>query len=358
MVGLYAKGNCTLDQIQRTVKASSTLNLTNISHIQELLQNIRHSSPAGSFEGNAHFAALERYLDNSLLLYSDIDTEYRRRKLLVSQGLVMPTTYKIGTRRNVSATGVQQTVDVTAQYVSVVDTLSNIKPDTRSNWSHPLSLPTTMKSYEDTATFQYSDFYRAHPSAFRLTLYHDDIECGNNVGSRAGVNKLTMFYMAVNNGTSERQTKGKLTSIHLVLICHASDITQYGYGVIMKPLLNDLIRLDQGVQIANRFGDSSIIHGRLEHLAGDNLAANQLLGLVTSFTKSYFCRFCYISAALPIHYTTALDAPKRTAETHQRDVLMALNDPEHYKTSGVKGACVFDELDYFCGVEHTVPDIM
>ena len=357
IVGLYSKGNATLEQIQDTVRTSSALNLSQIGHMKQLVSNLSEASSPEWNTDNTHLQALKAYLDKSEMLYSDVETEYRRRKLLVREGLVLPTSFKIGTRHNYTATGLEQLVDVTAQYISVIDTLMNVATSKSAITKHP-NQPNILTCFEDTATYKGSEYYQQHPNAHRLTLYHDDIECGNNVGSRAGVNKLTMFYMSVDGDSSNLETKGKLTSIHLVLVCHSSDITAYGYSAVLRPFIDDLMRLDCGIECVTNQGETQSLFARLEHVAGDNLAANQILGLVTSFTRSHFCRFCYVSAADAALYTNANDAPKRTKASHQKDVEMAAREPDSYKKTGVKGACVLDELDYFSGIESTVPDVM
>ena len=351
---MYEKGNSTISQIQHTMESAQTLNASTMSHLQQLLSQIKSSLPAEHATGNKHVEALQTFIDESLINFRESDTEYKRQKVLARNGLVLPRSWKIGTRSDITPAGEVKIVDVNVQYVSVIDTLTSLAQNTISASKHDGLL----HSFEDTSTFIESDFYSKYPSAYRITLYHDDIECGNSLGSRAGVNKMTMFYMSVGNGSCDTCTKGKLTSIHLVLICHAADLSTYGYEPILRPLLDDLAKLNVGVEVISGDYTQHTLRARLEHLAGDNLAANQILGLVSSFSNTYFCRFCYINSADATLYSNNHDAPKRTATTHQVDVETAASCPDHYKKSGVKGACVFDELPYFSGVDSTVPDIM
>lgn len=344
-----------MKQIQDSVDSTSAIHLSCVNHVSQLLDNVVNSLPREMLDSNNHIISLKTYLDKSRNCYLDLDTEYRRRKHLVSEGLVLPEGWKIGTRVDVAANGKSKVVDVYAQYVSIIETLTHIQKNEKleNKSTYPY-----MSSFEDMPAYKTSEYYAAHPDAFRLTFYLDDIECGNALGSRSGVNKMTMCYMSIDNSGQVKQSHGKLTSIHLVLVCHASDITTYGFQKILQPLVTDLRKLDSGVQIIDPNGKHRIMHARLEHLVGDNLAANQLLGLVESFSKTHFCRFCYISGHDSIVTTTSMEAPVRTAYTHTIDVETASHHPEHYKVSGVKGRCAFDELSYFSGIESTVPDLM
>lgn len=354
VTGLYAKGNATVDQIQRTVEASATLHKTSMSHVSQLINNVVNALPKDVADGTPAIKNLLDYAQSSADMYVDLETERRRRNLLTNRGLVLPTSYKVGTRINVSADGSTQEVEVNAQYISIIDTLTNIKTTRHCS----VNQTELLNDYEDTDTFKNSNYFQKHPSAHRLTLYHDDIECGNNLGSRAGINKMTMFYMSVNKDASNTETKGKLTAIHLVLVCYASDISSYGYGAILRPLIDDLIKLDRGVIQIDKDRTPHQLNARLEHVVGDNLAANQILGFIASFSKGFFCRFCYISGNDSGTATTTLSAPSRTPYSHQIDMETALVEPNHYKKTGVKERCVLEELSYFSTTISTVPDIM
>ena len=56
-----------------------------------------------------------------------------------------------------------------------------------------------------------------------------------------------------------------------------------------------------GVKVEARGENEHSLHARLEHISADNLAANQLMGFNRSFSKGYYCRFCYADAEKCAH---------------------------------------------------------
>lgn len=319
-----------------------------ISRLREQFERFAESIPPES-KNNPDFDALESSLNLALGAFDGFQTEYQRVKFLTRKGLIMPVPMKIGTRPNTNPDGSTSNVKVNAQYVSLVDTLTSYYLNKTAAKS---SSPRKLAFYEDTSYFKQSDYYTKHPSALKLILYHDDIEVGNALGSRAGVHKLTMFYYSVHGFVT-----GKLNSIHLAAVCYAADIKTYGYVSVLKPIIDELHSLNEGVLVQD--GDSSaLLQARIEHIVGDNLAANQLLGMICSFSNGHFCRFCYISGAESKTATSARGQLVRSAVSHKLDIEMLRQNPEYYKSSGVKEACALNQLEYFSPFDSTVPDIM
>lgn len=178
-------------------------------------------------------------------------------------------------------------------------------------------------------------------------------QVANVLGSRAGVHKLTMFYVAVSGFIT-----GKLANIHLVSVCHASDLSRFGYGPILKPLMADLEALSIGEPVILNDGTSKLIHARLQHIAADNLAANQIIGINRSFSKGHFCRFCYAHSEECAYMTRANMSNVRSAVSHQMDVECVEADSTFSKRTGVRERSSLDTLSYFSAIENTVPDVM
>ena len=185
-----------------------------------------------------------------------------------------------------------------------------------------------------------------------MILYHDDIEVGNALGLQAGVHKLTMFYVAV-----EGFTDGKLSSIHLSIVCHASDLERFGYGPIMRPLIADLEMLYGGVEVTLENGTECVIHAKLEHLSADNLAANQILGMNRSFSKGHYCRFCYANADLCAVMVSPDHCLCRSPAGYLKDVQAASVNPGNSKQTGVREKSALSDISYFSVIDATVPDI-
>lgn len=348
---MYAKGNTTIKQIQHTVESTSAFNHAVVANLQQSLDKFLGALPADILDTNPYRESLEESFQCATQAFHHLETEHQRLTYLKSKGLILPTKFKIGTRRNVVASGSSTQVEVYAQYVSIIDTLIHIK--SKSTDSKPDQSSDMLFNYESTKRCKNDHYYMEHPGAVKLMLYFDDIEIANPLGSKAGLHKLTMFYIAVDG-----KAAGKLHSIYLALVCHSSDLPLYGYSTILRPLIQDLHDLNHGVPLTDSAGNETTLYARLEHVIADNLAANQILGLVCSFSRGYNCRFCYIDSENRKTCSRSLDQLPRSAISHQVDVELSELSSASYKNTGVKMACALDELEYFSAIEATVPDIM
>ena len=155
--------------------------------------------------------------------------------------------------------------------------------------------------------------FQAHPDALQLAVYNDDIELGNPLGSRAGVNKLTMYYFMVTNSLN----RSSLSSIHLAMVAHASDVKRFGHTKILKPLIDDLKLLENGIELQSA---GAKVYGTVVNLPGDNLAANESQGFVGSFSANYFCRFCKMHSSDCKTACKQVVALLRTQESHMLDL--------------------------------------
>ena len=203
-------------------------------------------------------------------------------------------------------------------------------------------------------TLQHNNqLFNDHPTALKLVVYNDDIEVGNPLGSKAGINKLTMYYFQLLN----IENSSSLSNIHLVLIAYSSDVKSFGHSAVLRPFIEDLKSLEQGMDASNQNGSTKVF-GSVVHLAADNLAANESQGFVASFSATYFCRFCTM-AAQQTHRATVQDrALLRTTKTHIEHVDRSRVDPTTVSKTGVRSECVFEELVHFSPVDSFTPDLM
>ena len=122
------------------------------------------------------------------------------------------------------------------------------------------------------------------------------------------------------------ENSSSLSNIHLALIAYSSDVKRFGHAAILKPFIEDLKILEQGMDIPVVNGSTKVF-GTVVHLAADNLAANESQGFVASFSANYFCRFCTMPAR-QTHQATMQDrALLRSARTQIEHIDMAKTDP-------------------------------
>jgi hypothetical protein len=281
--------------------------------------------------------------------FQGLETERLRTAEFVKEGLVLPECYVIGMRSEVLPDGSRKLVPAQAEYVSIIDSLLGYA---EGHSGGTRCEGTDLRSYIDGDIFKNDDYFHNNSDALRLVLYNDDIETANALGSRSGVHKLTMFYIYVQGSNSS-----KLSSIHLVIAAYASDLKQFGYDAVLKPLIADLKKLDSGIPI-HKGTNRVLLKARLVQLVGDNLAANQTIGMVSSFSAKHFCRFCIMSSEQTQYATVCPANLLRTKENHALHVSQAKDHASSYKNHGVKNGSSLDDLPYFSCIESTVPDIM
>ena len=348
---LYTKGSITTKTVQSSISGAQSILQSTVSGINNQFETLVHMLPTNLSPQIAdQIKSIRNTLQDSASLFDGLETEHQRVKYLKKSGLLIPTTYTIGQIPTTNTDQSKSLSDATAEYVSLIDTLMLYHKSQTDNTPHR---PHIIQSFKDTRSFTNSTYYQAHPTALRLILYHDDIEVGNALGSRAGVHKLTMFYVAVDDFNN-----GKLNNIHLSIVCHASDLNRFGYSPILKPLLNEMEQLYRGVSVTLDDGSEIVIHAVLQHLSADNLAANQILGMNRSFSKGHYCRFCYAPAEECYRMVCADCRKMRTSAEYLLDIERVEADSSHSKLTGVRSRSALCSLSYFSPIESTVPDIM
>lgn len=348
---LYTNGTITTKTIQTSVSATQSIVETTVgelhSEFDELVEMLPKDLTPTIY---AKIQSLNKSYDIKKKLFRGLETEHQRRVYLQERGAVMPKSFVIGHIPSTKADGGRILTPATAEYVPIDDTLmlyNKRKPVV------PVPSRGVLQSFRDTKSFRENEYYSDNPTALQLTLYHDDIEVGNPLGSRAGIHKLTMFYIAVDGFYD-----GKLNNIHLELICHASDLSRFGYKPILKPLIEDLEMLALGVKVQARDGNEYIVQARLEHISADNLAANQIMGFNRSFSKGHYCRFCYANADICSQMVCQDSTLLRSATNHRLDVEFVEADTSFSKRTGVRERSALDDISYYSLLDSTVPDVM
>lgn len=86
-----------------------------------------------------------------------------------------------------------------------------------------------------------------------------------------------------------------MENIYLVSLCSSVNFKSedYDYNHIADLILNEISTLEtHGIKAGNM-----IFRGSLVNVACDNLGANNVFGLVESFSANHYCRYCECSKA-------------------------------------------------------------
>jgi len=93
-------------------------------------------------------------------------------------------------------------------------------------------------------------------------------------------------YFSVLNVTDE--VRSRLTSIYLLMAVDSILLDTYGIDEFLKPVVTDLKRLQEGVQLP----DVNILFVTLLAIMGDSLAIHLFAGLKLGFVAYRPCRYC------------------------------------------------------------------
>lgn len=222
--------------------------------------------------------------------------------------------------------------------------------------SHEATSSEEYKSYRDDASFKDNAFFNEEELRIALFLYVDDFEVANPLGTSRKKHKQTAIYWVL--GNLHTKYHSSLQSIQLALLCNANTIKDHGYSEILRPLIQDLVFLEQQGIYVEQLG--ATVRGTVFIVAADNLAAHSLGGFFESFTVSQVCRFCMAKREEIQHkeVRTGLFQP-RTEESHDKHVQDVLQASTNAKKYGVKESCPLTEtLKHFHVVNGYPPDIL
>ncbi|XP_066596628.1 uncharacterized protein [Prorops nasuta] len=170
-----------------------------------------------------------------------------------------------------------------------------------------------------------------------IFLYEDDFECGNPLGSHAGVYKMTGMYISL--PFLPPILRAKLHNIFLLQIAHSDDIKQYSPIIVYRRVVEELNNL--------------ATDGILIEKNGDNLGLNSILGFTRSFKSNYFCRFCTESKVNSTKSCKANNSLLRNKKNYE--VALKKND---ISQTGIKERSIFNDVHDFHVTENYCVDIM
>lgn len=150
----------------------------------------------------------------------------------------------------------------------------------------------------------------------------------------------------------------KVNNIFLVALINSNDLKskETDFNHIWRPIVDDFKRLESD-GITSKEGNIKAV---LTHLSFDNLGANDSLGFASSFSASYYCRFCLLSKAECQHTTHDDSDKRRTIEDYEAQVQIIANSEKvvYNETKGVKYYCTLNDLHYFHVINNPTVDVM
>ena len=183
----------------------------------------------------------------------------------------------------------------TVVYIPILKLLSNLLK--REEVLQALAKNKPVEQSGHYKSFLDGDFYKSNgilsgqELSVAITLYIDDFEICNPLGTSKKKHKVCGVYWAIGNLPS--RYKSALSSIYLALLCKVEHVRIYGYDSVLKPLIDDIKCLETVGVFVDKLGCN--VKGTILFVAADNLAAHSLGGFQESFNVEKFCRFCLVS---------------------------------------------------------------
>ena len=209
------------------------------------------------------------------------------------------------------------------------------------------------RSYKDGQHCKENGLFSEKDLSLSITLYADDFEVCNPLGTSRKTHKLCAVYWVLNNLPPGSQSS--LSSIFLAILCKTNNVKSFGYEKVLEPLLRDLRSLEVDGIFVTQLNKS--LKGAVQTIVADNLGAHGIAGFVENFTGPFICRFCTAqSADIQSHEVRSGIFSLRKKETHETHVKTALDSGS--SVFGVKRACPFTKaLSYFHVLSGYPPDI-
>nr|XP_020445017.1 uncharacterized protein LOC109953925 [Monopterus albus] len=212
----------------------------------------------------------------------------------------------------------------------------------------------TYKSFQDGSYFKENSFLSGGELTILLTLYIDDFEVCNPLGTSRRKHKLCGIYWTLSN--LPPGSHSALSSIYLAVLCKSDDLKRYGYDDVLHPLIQDLKVLEQDGLFVPLLGKS--VKGTVQVVVADNLSAHSIAGFNESFTAGNICRFCTATRTeIQEREVRSESFDLRTKELHASHVNSAQQNSS--SSFGVKRQCAITKnLAHFSVQTGYPPDIM
>lgn len=149
-----------------------------------------------------------------------------------------------------------------------------------------------------------------------------------------------------------------LRNIHLAVLVKYRYVREFGYGEVLKPLINDLQSLAENGICVTVDGETIKVKGSVVILSGDNLSVHGIGGFSPSFSSGRVCWHCSVSYNNLSATRSEEDCTVRTSAVHEFQVQSVLADSSLKSVYGVNGECCLSCLHNFDPVSCLPPDIM
>ena len=105
-----------------------------------------------------------------------------------------------------------------------------------------------LRLYHDGYAFRPNSLLNSEKKTLEIVLYHDDFGIANTLGNKTVTHETSGFYFVLGNLPPQYRSRQK--DIHLAIMCSSKLISKYAYQETLRPLLDDLRKLEtEGIYI-------------------------------------------------------------------------------------------------------------
>ena len=219
--------------------------------------------------------------------------------------------------------------------------------------------PGVWSTYEDGENFKKIPIFQLHPEAIQIHLYLDEVQMCTEVGNHTKKNKLVFVYFSI--GNLPIKFRSTFRAINVLAIIYNNVFNRYGANVILKPIVEDFKKFEQGVELTIS-GEQRKVYGTLAAVSADNLASHQIGGFKIGFGFGFRkCRFCMATADdIQSKFFDYQHIP-RSKNDHNFHCSGIANENLRDHCSrlyGIREQSVLNELNFFYVIGGLVPDVM
>ena len=138
-------------------------------------------------------------------------------------------------------------VPMTESFRALIEDQSMIKMMQMKTTAPAVDTEDQLSDLKDGTIYKNSDFFNSHPDAFTAMIYSDGVEIKNPLGAARGRYKIIQVFYTL--GEVEKGQRSKIDRIQLLMVFRESLLKKYSLKKIFKPLIDDLKKLENGIQV-------------------------------------------------------------------------------------------------------------
>lgn len=244
------------------------------------------------------------------------------------------------------------------QYVPLLEDLQSYleKEDiAREAFSNKPGFSGIYRDFCDGLIFRNHKLFSKEEHSIQLFLFSDAFQTGNPLSVCKKATKLDSVYYAV--GNLPRKYRASLQNIRLCLLTRSMTLKKFGYKVVFKRLIDDLLLLETDGIFIPFLGKK--VKGTVAIISADNLGGHAVGGFNESFScrTLRICRTCLATYdGIQCHHAETFVL--RTKESYDSQIADYEAGNVDSTTYGIKTRCCFNRLNFAHVVDLLPPDIL